>query len=675
MRPNFRNRGTRSGRHVNEERRAALEEIALDRGTPCYVYFFDEVRDQIAALRETFGAAFGVSYAAKSNPNPGLLAALRAEVDTLDISSAGELDLALQGGWEPERISFTGPAKREQELRAALEHGIGEVVLESVEEALQLEALADQAERKAKVLVRIAPSWVPKGFGDSMAGKPAAFGIDEEVLGDALETISALPHLELAGFHIYSGTQCLLADSIAENYRIFIELFRRATELTGIRPEKLVFGAGIGIPYHEGQEAVDLAAVWEGIRAEVEALRAEDSFRDTTLLLETGRFLVGEAGGTAHPCPANQGVPRYPDRNLRRGVEQPACSGRPLRHDHETELSDREDHRVGPQCGRKPLPVGGPALYLDRYLRARRSAPRPRGGRRDRHRLQRRIRADGFSDVLHQPSDPAGVPGRAVGRRTSRPRNHEILRRLGWASSPMHSATTWLSLCVCGPERRLRELPLLAAHAACDRPQQARLSRPGVGPWPPRRRTLWPRGGRRYFRENGIPEDGGYEDDWVRIQLGPIPFRFPNTQGRKRGVRLHDLNHVVTGYRDGPEGRSRDRCVGTSVRLHPVSHRCAVESAGFSGRSCSWRRAACGEPSYAADTPRISTEKCQAKPSTPRAVAQTQQDLGLDRAQAPATIADRIGFLGLLAAIVGLQALIVGVFLVLPFMGLRQLIG
>ncbi len=281
---------------MQEERRAALEEIARERGTPCYVYFFDEVREQIAALRNTFGPAFGVSYAAKSNPNPGLLNALRSEVDTLDISSGGELELALRGGWEAERISFTGPAKREAELRAAVEHRIGEVVLESVEEAHQLNAIAAEDGARVKVLIRIAPSRVPKGFGDSMAGKPAAFGIDEEVLEPSLAEVMSLSQLDLCGFHIYSGTQCLIAESIAENYRIFIELFRRATALTGIHPEKLVFGAGIGIPYHDGQEAVDLAAVWQGIQSEVESLRAEPSFRETQLLLETGRFLVGEAG-------------------------------------------------------------------------------------------------------------------------------------------------------------------------------------------------------------------------------------------------------------------------------------------------------------------------------------------------------------------------------------------
>lgn len=54
---------------------------------------------------------------------------------------------------------------------------------------------------------------------------------------------------------------------------------------------------------------------------------------------------------------------------------------------------------------------------------------------------------------------------------------------------------------------------------------------------------------RRYFDENGFGPDGGYGATWVDFKLGPIPMPFPNTEGRKRAVKFHDLNHVLTGYR------------------------------------------------------------------------------------------------------------------------------
>lgn len=53
---------------------------------------------------------------------------------------------------------------------------------------------------------------------------------------------------------------------------------------------------------------------------------------------------------------------------------------------------------------------------------------------------------------------------------------------------------------------------------------------------------------RRYFEENGFGASGGYEDRWVKVKLGPLTARFPNTAGRVRAVRYHDLHHVLTGY-------------------------------------------------------------------------------------------------------------------------------
>lgn len=52
----------------------------------------------------------------------------------------------------------------------------------------------------------------------------------------------------------------------------------------------------------------------------------------------------------------------------------------------------------------------------------------------------------------------------------------------------------------------------------------------------------------RYFADNGFGENGGYDDAWVVLKFGPVPFPIPNTQGRVRAVRFHDLHHVLTGY-------------------------------------------------------------------------------------------------------------------------------
>ena len=273
-----------------------LSAVARDFGTPCFVYFMDQVRERVQAVRSAFGDRLRISYAVKSNPNPDILRRMRNLVDSLDVSSAGEVLRAVQSGWEARQLGFTGPAKTEAELRTAVNAGIGEVIVESQDEAALLDHIAEQAGTRQRILIRISPRSVPRGFGVNMSGRSTQFGIDEEDLDAGVEAIRRFPHLELCGFHIYSGTQCLKAAAIVENYEIFIDLFKRTCHTHGLRPHRLIFGAGLGVPYYESDTPVELATVGAQIVPALDALRADPLFSATELVLETGRYLIGEAG-------------------------------------------------------------------------------------------------------------------------------------------------------------------------------------------------------------------------------------------------------------------------------------------------------------------------------------------------------------------------------------------
>lgn len=275
---------------------ALLARVAATYGTPAYVYVADAIEDRLAELRAALGPWFALSYAMKCNPNPALLRWLADRVDLIDVSSIGEARTALAAGWAPSRISFTGPGKRDAEIEEAVAGEVGELVVESLREALVANRAAAARGRRQDVLVRLSPARVPKGFGDHMAGRPSPFGLDVETAGDDLARILALPGLNVAGFHIYSGTQCLKPEAICENYRIFIDTFRSVCEGLDLRPRKLVFGSGLGIPYHAGDMGLDLGAVAQGIGPDLDALRSEARFAGSALVLELGRYLVGEAG-------------------------------------------------------------------------------------------------------------------------------------------------------------------------------------------------------------------------------------------------------------------------------------------------------------------------------------------------------------------------------------------
>lgn len=282
--------------HPWSERDSLLATAAGRFGTPAYVYSADDIAARAARLDKDFGRWFRLSYAVKTNPNTALLGWLKQVVPLLDVSSIGEVRRALKAGWDPEKLSFTGPAKRHEELVEALSSGVGDIVLESLEEATDLNAVAAAAGAVAKVIVRLSPDRVPKGFGDHMAGRPSPFGIDVEEAGDVLPQIMAMPNLKLVGFHIYSGTQSLKPEAIVENWQIFIAQFRHFCGLIDLVPERLIFGSGLGIPHHAGDQALDTSSIAAAIAPDLDALKAEARFARTDLVLELGRHLVGEAG-------------------------------------------------------------------------------------------------------------------------------------------------------------------------------------------------------------------------------------------------------------------------------------------------------------------------------------------------------------------------------------------
>jgi len=281
---------------VNEQVRRTLLEAAAEFGTPSYVYFIDTVLERVRAVRAAFDGRFELSYAIKSNPNLRLLEALSPAVHTVDASSGGEVTRALAAGYAPERITFSGPAKRDFELETAVATGCGLLVCESALEMESLNRLAHRAGRKIDVAIRINPRTAPKKFGVNMAGKPSQFGVDEEEMPAVASQAGQWTNLELKGFHIYSGTNSLNEEAIAENFAIFRELFIRFADLFQVRPSTLIFGSGFGIPYHDDQRPLELPRLAELVNPIVDDLKRRPEFSASTCVLEMGRFLVGPAG-------------------------------------------------------------------------------------------------------------------------------------------------------------------------------------------------------------------------------------------------------------------------------------------------------------------------------------------------------------------------------------------
>jgi diaminopimelate decarboxylase len=192
----------------------------------------------------------------------------------------------------PKHISFAGPGKRPNELSQAIAAG----VTINIESANELETIAQQCEimgLNAKVAVRINPAFELKASGMKMGGGAKQFGIDEEQVPTVLNRIKTLS-LDFQGFHIYSGSQNLKADSIIEAQQKSLQL---AVQLSIHCPSpirKLNIGGGFGIPYFPGDTPLEIKQVGEALAVAMDL--THQTLPDTDIIIELGRYLVGEAG-------------------------------------------------------------------------------------------------------------------------------------------------------------------------------------------------------------------------------------------------------------------------------------------------------------------------------------------------------------------------------------------
>ena len=280
----------RDGELVCEE--VPLAEIAASVGTPVYVYSTATMRRHVAALREALEPLPDplIAYAVKANPNGAVIATLAKAGLGADVVSGGEYRRARAAGVPGDKIVFSGVGKTEEEMRIALEGGLYQFNLESIDEAEMLSAVTTATGRTAPVGFRVNPD-VPAG-GHAKITTGAAenkFGI---AIGHAIEAyarIAALPNLKVQGVAVHIGSQLTSLDPLERAFTRVGELIAELRS-AGHDIEVADLGGGLGVPYDPGQPAPPSPTEYGAM---VKRIARGWNAR---LVFEPGRLIVGNAG-------------------------------------------------------------------------------------------------------------------------------------------------------------------------------------------------------------------------------------------------------------------------------------------------------------------------------------------------------------------------------------------
>lgn len=267
----------------------SLERIAVEFGTPCYVYSHATLT---AAYRE-FDSAFAgrdhlICYAVKANSNLAILNLFARLGSGFDIVSGGELKRVLNAGGDPQKVVFSGVGKHPEEMRAALAAGIFCFNVESEAELLRLNQIAAEMNKLAPVSLRVNPDVDARTHPYISTGlKENKFGIPFDEAEKLYLSAQQFSNIRFTGLDCHIGSQLTELNPFIEAAEKVLALLARL-EAQGSRIEHLDLGGGLGIRY--SSETPPLA------RDYVAALCAKIGQRSQRILIEPGRALVGNSG-------------------------------------------------------------------------------------------------------------------------------------------------------------------------------------------------------------------------------------------------------------------------------------------------------------------------------------------------------------------------------------------
>ncbi|HEY7347802.1 MAG TPA: diaminopimelate decarboxylase [Ktedonobacterales bacterium] len=279
-----------------------LASLAREYGTPLYLFDEATIRSQCRAFRRAFASRWtqsAIAYASKAYLSPALCQILLQEGLELDVVSAGEWGLALAAGYPVARMHLHGNFKPEAELKAALEVGLGRIVVDSLEEMEQIESWAARRQQRVSLWLRLCPD-VPvqthrhlqTGHAASKFGLPLANGSAAKVVARA----SVSPWLDLVGLHAHVGSHLSDLEPLAQALWALGDFAAAMGESYGITVREISPGGGLGVASLPEEQSPDIEIYAETLTTTLRQVVEQRGLSPPRLVVEPGRAIVARAG-------------------------------------------------------------------------------------------------------------------------------------------------------------------------------------------------------------------------------------------------------------------------------------------------------------------------------------------------------------------------------------------
>lgn len=277
-------------------------DLVAEHGTPVFIYDEEHIRRRAGEAVSAWGE--GVAYASKAFLCLAMARLAAEEGMAIDVSTAGELHVALAAGVEPSRLVLHGNNKSDAELRRALEVGVGRIVVDSFDEIERLERLAPLARHRPQVMVRVTPGieahtheYVMTGQDDSKFGFGLASGAAAEAVALLRDERSPV---DLVGLHAHIGSQVFSLESFEKAIAVLADFF------VPLGLQELCVGGGLGVAYVDEEESPSIAYWAQRVRHAAAAAGVSSQVRITA---EPGRSIVASAAITCYTVGTIKEIP------------------------------------------------------------------------------------------------------------------------------------------------------------------------------------------------------------------------------------------------------------------------------------------------------------------------------------------------------------------------------
>jgi len=291
-------------------------ELVKEFGTPLYVmdenYIRENCRSYLNSMRSLHENS-EVIYAGKAFLTMEMCRIIEEEGLCLDVVSGGELYTAIKAQFPAKKIYFHGNNKSYDELKMAIEYGVGRIIVDNFYE---LELIRDLTKKypgkKIKILLRLTPGieahthdYIKTGQFDSKFG----FGMENGHALMAVENALSIKGLKLMGFHCHIGSQIFEDEPFKDAAKVMIEFANAIYKKYGIITKEIDFGGGFGIKYLESDKPLAVKGYIQTLVSSVKASCKKHNLPIPKILIEPGRAIVGEAGTTLYTIGAIKNIP------------------------------------------------------------------------------------------------------------------------------------------------------------------------------------------------------------------------------------------------------------------------------------------------------------------------------------------------------------------------------